>query len=81
MRILSAAIVLAAALACEPRAAEPVSSEPRRGRIDELLAASAKSLDLAPTPLIDDTAYLRRATIDLVGRIPTVAEHGRYFSE
>ena len=50
-------------------------------RIDELLAASTKDASLTPAPLIDDTAYLRRATIDLVGRIPTVAEHDLYFSE
>ena len=37
-------------------------------RIDELLAASTKDASLTPAPLIDDTAYLRRATIDLVGR-------------
>ena len=52
-----------------------------RGRIDELLAASRQAQELAPAPLIDDTAYLRRVTIDLVGRIPTVAECRLYTAE
>jgi hypothetical protein len=84
VRARLAGFALAAAVAALPAvtaAAEPTAIAPLRGSIDELLAASAKSLELAPTPLIDDTAYLRRATIDLVGRIPTVAERARYFSE
>lgn len=52
-----------------------------RGRIDELLAASPEARNLSPAPLIDDVAYLRRVTIDLVGRIPTVAEYRLYGSE
>lgn len=50
-----------------------------RGRIDELLAASAAGLE--PAPPIDDTSYLRRVTIDLVGRIPTVAECRLYAAD
>jgi hypothetical protein len=52
-----------------------------RGRIDELLAASSAASGLAPAPLIDDAAYLRRLTIDLVGRIPTVDECRLYTAE
>ncbi|MFM8702938.1 MAG: DUF1549 domain-containing protein, partial [Planctomycetia bacterium] len=51
------------------------------GRIDELLAASNRANPLAPAPLIDDTTYLRRVTIDLVGRIPTAAECRLYAAE
>ncbi|MFM8802507.1 MAG: DUF1553 domain-containing protein [Planctomycetia bacterium] len=51
------------------------------GRIDELLAASNQANPLAPAPLIDDTTYLRRVTIDLVGRIPTAAECRLYAAE
>jgi hypothetical protein len=46
-----------------------------------LLEASAKPSNLTPAPTIDDTAFLRRVTIDLVGRIPSVAERSRYFSD
>lgn len=52
-----------------------------RGRIDELLAASPLARDLAAAAAIDDAGYLRRLTIDLVGRIPTVAEQRLYVSE
>lgn len=57
-----------------------VDAEPLpRGRIDALIAASAAGLEAAP--LIDDTAYLRRVTIDLVGRIPTAAECRLYAAD
>lgn len=72
-----ALVVLVALIGAGRTAAAPVAG----GRIDELLAASAKDSNLAPAPAIDDTAYLRRVTIDLVGRIPTVTEHRHYFSE
>jgi len=61
--------------------AERPAAAPDRGTIDELIAASAEALELTPTPLIDDTAYLRRVTIDLVGRIPTVAERQIFFAD
>jgi hypothetical protein len=76
--------VLAAAIEAVATGATPtVGARKDAGvsRIDELIAASAKDSNLTPAPLIDDTAYLRRATIDLVGRIPTVEEHRLYFSE
>lgn len=71
-----AAAVVVAALAGGLTAAAPAG-----GRIDELLAASVKDTDLRPVTLIDDTTYLRRVTIDLIGRVPTVAEQRLYESE
>jgi hypothetical protein len=88
-----AAVVLAAASSVPvgTRAAAPAdgvsivaagTDEPLpRGRIDDLLAAAARDAHLTPAPTIDDAAFLRRATIDLVGRIPTVAERRLYAAE
>jgi hypothetical protein len=75
--------VLAAAIAAGATGLTAAGGRDEAGesRIDELLAASAADSNLTPVPPIDDAAYLRRAMIDLVGRIPTVAEHHLYFSE
>ncbi|NQV25088.1 MAG: DUF1553 domain-containing protein [Rhodopirellula sp.] len=42
--------------------------------VDELAAAKWMKLGLQPSPLSDDVTFLRRVTIDLCGRLPTVEE-------
>lgn len=42
--------------------------------LDELALAKWKKLGLRPSPVCDDAAFLRRATIDLCGRLPTIEE-------
>lgn len=42
--------------------------------IDELAAGKWKKLGLRPSPPCDDATFLRRVTIDLCGRLPTVDE-------
>lgn len=42
--------------------------------VDELTLAKWKKLGLRPSPVADDATFVRRATIDLGGRLPTVAE-------
>ncbi len=51
------------------------------GRIDELLAAAPPAQGLAAVDPIGDAAYLRRLSLDLVGRIPTTAERRLFFAE
>lgn len=77
-RSVVAAAVLVAMIAASTAATAPAAGG---GRIDELLEASAKASNFTPGSPIDDTAFLRRATIDLVGRIPSVSERRRYFSD
>lgn len=42
--------------------------------IDRLSAEKWKKLGLLPSPKCDDTTFLRRVTVDLCGRLPTVEE-------
>jgi hypothetical protein len=51
------------------------------GLIDELIAAAPQAQGLEPASPISDWAFLRRVMLDLVGRIPTAAEHRLYFAE
>jgi hypothetical protein len=42
--------------------------------VDELAVAKWKKLGLRPSPTCDDATFLRRATVDLCGRLPSPAE-------
>jgi len=56
---------------------ETPASAPRDAEaavLDELLEAHWRAAGVLPAPEIDDAAFLRRATLDLLGRIPTVTE-------
>ncbi|MCB9950915.1 MAG: DUF1549 domain-containing protein [Planctomycetaceae bacterium] len=53
--------------------AELPEFEPRNG-IDRLAAEKWKKLGLRPSPPCDDATFIRRVTLDLTGRLPTVDE-------
>jgi hypothetical protein len=42
--------------------------------IDRLAAAKFREIGIAPSPLCDDATFLRRAYLDAIGCLPTVAE-------
>ena len=53
----------------------PVSNLPTPANVvDELVFAKLESLGLPASQVADDTSFLRRLTIDLAGRLPTLAE-------
>ncbi|MAI72778.1 MAG: S-layer protein [Rhodopirellula sp.] len=52
----------------------------RRNFIDELNLTQLKTLQLRPSPLCDDLTFLRRATLDTVGRLPTPDERSTYLA-
>jgi hypothetical protein len=54
---------------------------PRRTFIDDLNLQQLQTLQLKPSPRCDDDAFLRRATLDTIGRLPTLQERDRYLLE
>ncbi|MEY4177736.1 MAG: hypothetical protein RLY70_1310 [Planctomycetota bacterium] len=49
--------------------------------IDRLAAEKWKQLGLLPSPPADDATFLRRVTVDLCGRLPTVDEIREFLSD
>jgi hypothetical protein len=45
-----------------------------RNFIDELVFKQLRTLGIPPSPICDDNTFLRRTTIDVAGRLPTVEE-------
>ena len=53
----------------------PVENLPQpRNFIDELVFAKLKQIGMPPSPVCDDATFLRRITLDLAGRLPTLDE-------
>ncbi len=49
--------------------------------IDELTVVKWKKLGLTPSPLCDDSTFIRRVTVDLCGRLPTADESRSFLAE
>jgi hypothetical protein len=45
-----------------------------RGPIDEAVFGKLKTLGIPPSGIVDDPTFLRRVTLDIAGRLPTVEE-------
>lgn len=57
------------------------ATSPRRNFIDTVNLQQLKTLQLPPSPRCDDTTFLRRATIDTIGRLPTENEQRQFFEQ
>ncbi len=49
--------------------------------IDELVDAKLRKLRILPSPRCDDTNFIRRATIDITGQLPTIDELNAFVAD
>src|SRR5689334_18598206 len=57
------------------------SSRPLRQTIDEEIRAAWQKNKITPAPKADDSAFLRRVSLDLTGVIPTADEVRRFLAD
>ncbi len=61
--------------------AEQYADLPKQNFIDELVWQKLQQLNILPSEPIDDTKFLRRVHLDLIGRLPTAAEARQFFTD
>lgn len=71
VRYQSHAAVFRAAL---PQGAPLKELPPANNFVDDLVFAKLKKMGMPPSGLASDAAFIRRATLDIAGRLPTVEE-------
>ena len=65
-----------------PRAsAESLPPTTDRNYIDQLVHEKLRNLNIPTSPPADDATFLRRVYLDLIGRLPTVAETRQFLSD
>ncbi|HEX4083585.1 MAG TPA: DUF1549 and DUF1553 domain-containing protein [Chthoniobacteraceae bacterium] len=52
-----------------------------RNYVDKLIDDKLKKLRIAPSGLCSDEEFLRRATLDITGMLPTVEEHDKFLAD
>lgn len=81
-RWLPATIATALLLAAGLRGAEPVPDpQAMTRRVDQLLNRQMEEAGIAPGDLCTDAEFLRRAALDLTGRIPRVSETRAFLAD
>ncbi len=61
--------------------AEVYTQAPQRNFIDQLNLAQLQTLNLPPSPRCDDETFVRRATLDTIGRLPTPQEREMFLAD
>jgi Protein of unknown function (DUF1553)/Protein of unknown function (DUF1549) len=61
--------------------AETFARADRRNSIDELVLAKLERLNIPPSPICSDAEYLRRASLDAIGVLPTADEARAFLAD
>ncbi|HEV8000080.1 MAG TPA: DUF1549 and DUF1553 domain-containing protein [Planctomycetaceae bacterium] len=64
-----------------PLPANTFAKADRRNSIDDLVLAKLERLNIPPSPICSDADYLRRASLDTIGLLPTVAEARAFLAD
>ncbi|MDX1962183.1 MAG: DUF1549 domain-containing protein [Pirellulales bacterium] len=54
---------------------------PSKNFIDDLVAAQWKQLGIPPSKICDDNTFIRRVSIDITGRLPSIAETEAFIAD
>ncbi|MDV6032787.1 MAG: DUF1549 domain-containing protein [Phycisphaera sp. RhM] len=77
-RIINIAVLALAGLATVLASQVAATPPPTDAPIDAILARAHRQAGISPTETCDDATYLRRISLDLIGRVPTVGELDRF---
>lgn len=67
-------------IASVPLGAPVVPMPPEKNFIDALVFSNLKRVGIPPSPICDDATFLRRVSLDIAGRLPTVEEARSFLS-
>jgi hypothetical protein len=64
-----------------PLGIEVASLPAANNYVDELAFAKLQKIGMPPSPVADDSAFLRRVSVDLAGRLPTLEETTEFLAD
>ncbi len=64
-----------------PQGMPVLETPPEKTFIDNLVFAKQRQLGIPPSALCDDATFIRRVSIDIAGRLPTVAEVEQFLAD
>lgn len=74
-------VVISGSTGADPRKPERLSPAAIAQRIDNAIDRGLADARIPPSPLADDAEFLRRVTLDLIGRIPTAERAAAFLAD